>query len=121
MVSHFFDSYAIIEIIKGNPNYARYTQEEVILTIFNLAEIYWAVLNDLGEKAAEEIYKQYKPGLIGVSDEILKKAMKFRKKYKKRNLSYTDCIGYIFALENGMKFLTGDKEFKSMPNVEFVQ
>ena len=50
---YFFDSYAVVEIIRGNPSYARYTQDEVVLTIFNLAEIYWSSLNKLGEEAAE--------------------------------------------------------------------
>lgn len=42
-------------------------------------------------------------------------------KLKNKNLSYTDCIGYIFAIKNNLKFLTGDKKFNDMPNVEFVQ
>jgi len=47
--------------------------------------------------------------------------MKFRKKNKKRNLSYTDCIGYVYATENDLIFLTGDKEFENLENVEFVK
>jgi predicted nucleic acid-binding protein len=47
--------------------------------------------------------------------------MKFRKKNKKRNLSYADCIGYIYALKNNLIFLTGDKEFEDLKNVEFVK
>ena len=57
MVKYFFDSYAVVEIIKGNPNYGRYTREVVSLTLFNLAEIYWSSLNDLGDNEAEEIYE----------------------------------------------------------------
>ncbi len=33
----------------------------------------------------------------------------------------TDCIGYIFAKQLGIKFLTGDKEFENLDNVEFVK
>lgn len=120
-MKYFFDSYAIVEIIKGNPNYARYTQDEVVLTIFNLAEIYWSALNKLEEKAAEEIYVQYKSSLVEINDDVLKNAMKFRKQHKTKGFSYTDCIGYCCALENDLKFLTGDKEFKGMDNVESVQ
>lgn len=118
---YFFDSYAIVEIIKGNPRYARYIQDEVVLTIFNLAEIYWAAINRLGEKEAEEIYAQYKLSLTEIPDEILKESIKFRKEHKIKNLSYTDCIGYVYSIKNGIKFLTGDKEFEGMNNVEFVQ
>ncbi len=40
VVTYFWDSYAIIELINGNPNYARYSNENIFITIFNLAEIY---------------------------------------------------------------------------------
>ena len=120
-MKYFFDSYAVIEIIKGNPKYAKYTHDEVVLTIFNLAEIYWSALNNLGEEAAEDIFKQYKASLIEISDSALKMAIKFRKIHKSKNLSYTDCIGYCIAMQNNLKFLTGDKEFKNMDGVEFVQ
>ena len=33
----------------------------------------------------------------------------------------TDCIGYILAKNIGIKFLTGDKEFENLDNVEFVK
>ena len=120
-MKYFFDSYAIVELIKGNPNYARYTQEEVTLTIFNLAEIYWVALNRLGEEAAEEVYNQYKPSVIDIDDDIIKRAVKFRKQHKNKNLSYTDCIGYVYSLKNNMVFLTGDSAFEDFENVEFVK
>jgi len=47
--------------------------------------------------------------------------MTFRALNKKRNLSYVDCIGYIIAKQRNIKFLTGDKEFEYMENVEFVK
>ena len=121
MVKYFFDSYAIIEIIKGNHNYIKFIKEEVTITIFNLVEIYWSSLNDLNEEAADEIFTKYKNALVDTNDNILKEAIKFRKENKKKNLSYTDCIGYIYALKNKMVFLTGDKEFEKLPNVEFVK
>ena len=47
--------------------------------------------------------------------------MKFKIKYKKQDLSYADCIGYIYAIKNNLLFLTGDKEFKDLKSVEFVK
>ena len=58
---------------------------------------------------------------MDISEDVLKEAIKFRKKNKSKNLSYTDCIGYIYALKNNLMFLTGDKEFKDLKNVEFVK
>ncbi len=117
----FWDSYAVIETIKGNSNYNPYIDDEVIITIFNLTEIYFSALKDLGETAAEKIYQQYSPSVSEVSETIIKKAMKFKLKNKDKNFSYTDCIGYIYSIENDMIFLTGDKEFENLENVEFVK
>jgi len=115
LVAYFWDSYAIIELIAGNPNYAKYIQERVFITI------YWIALREYTEQEADFIYNKYKEGLVNINDEVLKEAIKFRKEHKKKNLSYTDCIGYIYAIKNKLKFLTGDKEFENMPNVEFVK
>ncbi len=120
-INYFFDSYAIIELVSGNLVYAKFAEEPVTITIFNLAEIYYSALNNTDESKAEEIYEKYKWCVVEVSDEVLKESMKFRKKNKKRNLSYSDCIGYISALKNNLRFLTGDKEFKNLDNVEFVK
>jgi hypothetical protein len=117
----FWDSYAVIETIKGNSNYNLYIDEEVIITIFNLIEIYFSALKDLGETTAEKIYQQYSPSVTEVPDNVLKKAMKYKLKNKDKNFSYIDCIGYVYATENDLIFLTGDKEFEKLENVEFVK
>mgnify|MGYP001605914298 CR=1 FL=1 len=121
LVRYFFDSYAIVEIVSGNPNYAKYLGEDFSITIFNLAEVYYSAINNLNEEKADEIYNKYSNCVVEVSDEVLKEAIKFRKANKKKDLSYTDCIGYIYAMKNNMVFLTGDKEFQGMKNVEFVK
>lgn len=117
----FWDSYAVIETIKGNSNFNPYLDDEVIITTFNLIEIYFSALKDLGEVTAEKIYQQYSPSVTEVPDNVLKKAMKYKLKNKNKNFSYTDCIGYAYATENNLLFLTGDKEFENLKNVEFVK
>lgn len=121
MVDYFFDSYAIIEMLKGNKNYSRYFKKPIVITIFNLAEIYWAILKNFDKEKADNIYEYVKEFVVEISDEVMKKAMKFKIKNKKRNLSYADCIGYTYAIKNGLLFLTGDKEFENLKNVEFVK
>ncbi|MGD9275616.1 MAG: PIN domain-containing protein [Candidatus Pacearchaeota archaeon] len=121
MVDYFFDSYAVIELIEGNSNYAKYSNESFVITIFNLTEIYWFALREYSEKEAGKIYDYFSQFVIKINDETLKHAIKFRIKNKKKDLSYADCIGYIYALKNDMKFLTGDKEFGKLKNVEFVK
>lgn len=120
-LKYFWDSYAIIEMENGNPSYDKYINEPIIITIFNLSEIFWCFLNNLEEKEAEKLYEDYKKAIVDISDEVLKEAIKFRKEHKKKDLSYTDCIGYIYAKKNNLNFLTGDKEFENMENVEFVK
>jgi predicted nucleic acid-binding protein len=48
-------------------------------------------------------------------------AAKFRVDNNKQNLSFFDCIGYMYALDNDMRFVTSDKEFESKEGVEFIR
>ena len=121
MVNYFWDSYAVIELIDGNKNYAKYVDEPIIITIFNLAEVYWFALNEYEDEKADYIYEKFKKCVVDVDYETLRSAIKFRKEHKKKNISYTDSIGYVCALKHNLRFLTGDKEFKDMTNVEFAQ
>ena len=118
-MKYFFDTYAIIEITKNNPNYVQYTDELVTTTIFNLVELYYSVLRDFNEETAKTVYNKFRECISEVRDDVIFEAMKF--KLKNKNLSYTDCIGYSFALKNNLKFLTGDKEFANFDNVEYVK
>lgn len=120
-IKYFFDNYAIIEMIKYNLDYLDFIDEEITLTIFNLAEIYCSLLKDYGEEKANTLYDNYKDSIVEIPDEVLKQAMKFKIKHKKKRLSYTDCLGYVYALNSNLIFLTGDKEFENMQNVKFVK
>ena len=42
-------------------------------------------------------------------------------KIKNKRLSIPDAIGYIISKKLGVKFLTGDNDFKNLSNVEFVK
>jgi len=119
---YFFDSYAIIEILRDNPKYSRFKEEAIVLGLFNLAEIYWHCINDKNlESDADTLFSKFRRAVVEIDDETLKEAIQFRKEHKKQDLSYTDCIGYIYAKRNNLKFLTGDKEFEGMENVEFMK
>ncbi|MBI2660137.1 PIN domain-containing protein [Candidatus Woesearchaeota archaeon] len=118
---YFFDTYALIEIIKNNPNYIKYFEEIITTSNFNLAELYFSLLRDLGEEKAKEGYYKFKDCSIELKDDIIFEAMELKLKLKNKNLSYTDCIGYISALKNNLRFLTGDRQFTDMENVELVR
>ena len=118
---YFFDSYAIIEIIKGNPNYDRFVDDEIITANLNLAEVFFSIIREHNEQKAEKWIDILKEHAFEVDTETMIEAMKFKFKHKKTNFSYIDCIGYIIAKKHGIKFLTGDKEFEGLDNVEFVK
>ena len=121
MVNYFFDTYALIEITKNNPSYVKFIEEPITTTKFNLAELIYIIMSENGESVARKVFEKFKDAEISVPDDVLFKSMAFRLKNKKKNLSYVDCIGYIFAIENGLMFLTGDRAFEKINNVEFVK
>lgn len=115
----FFDTYALFEIIRGNPKYEKYKEVTAITSIFNLAELNYGLKKEKDEKISDEITDEYKSNIVEVYLEDIKKAMSLKKKYK--DLSIPDVIGYIIAKRYNIKFLTGDEGFKDFENVEFVK
>ncbi len=118
---YFMDTYALIEILKGNANYSRFIDKPFLTTNLNLFELHSYLLKSRGESIADELIEDYIKNVVEFDIQIIKKASKFRNAQNKRNLSAADCIGYSFSKENGFLFITGDKEFKDLPNVEFVR
>jgi uncharacterized protein len=121
MKAYFFDSYAVMEILKGNKNYDNFKDSEIVLTKLNLFEIYHNILKQFNEELAEEIINKYKIFAVDFDENVIKESAKFRIENIKKNISMTDCIGYVLAKNIGIKFLTGDKEFENLVNVEFVK
>jgi predicted nucleic acid-binding protein len=122
MAEYFYDSYTILEHLRGSPSYKKYFKEpDGVTTRFNLIEVYYRLLDD--PDFAEEVYSSFSSVLVDVSDGQLRRAMVKRRELKGRglNISYADAIGYLVARERKLKFLTGDKEFASLPDVEFVK
>jgi hypothetical protein len=120
--TYFFDSYAFFEIIYGSPNYEKYTKNVAIITTkLNLMELHYGLLLALGKEKADYYYDFYKKFTIEIDDDIIKLANYFKKVMKTTNVSYVDCIGYTLAKSRNILFLTGDKEFEHLDNVEFVK
>lgn len=57
---------------------------------------------------------------MDVDIETIKDANEFKLQHKKKRLSVPDAFGYITTQRYGLKFLTGDSQFKGMIGVEFV-
>ena len=93
--SFFFDSYAFFEILGGNKNYDKYKEAEIVTTKLNLFELYIGILREKGESEAKEILDLYYPFAIEFDKEVIEEAAKLKNKLNKRNISMTDCIGYM--------------------------
>lgn len=120
--TYFFDTYAFYEILNGNINYKPYTKGIAIITTnLNLMELHYGLLVKHGKKQADKLYDKMVKYCVGIDDSIIKKANEFRASYNKRDLSYVDCIGYVIARIRNIKFLTGDKQFADLENVEYVK
>ena len=84
----FFDTYAIIEIIFGNPNYNDYTNDIVIATTrLNLMELHYTLLLKYGKEKADRCYDEFVKFTIDVYDRLIKQANEFRASFKKRGLT----------------------------------
>lgn len=86
----------------------------------NLMELHYGLLRKYNQLIADTHFDAFMKYAVELDNEIIKKANAFRLIHKAKKLSYIDCLGYITAKKMGIKFLTGDKQFKDMENVEFV-
>ena len=121
VVTYFLDTYAIVEIIKGNPLFTQYLSERLFTSIFNLYELYVNILKADSEENAKREYFRFLEFVIPIKHEQIFRAGKFKMLHLKKSISYTDSLGYAIAEIEHLKFLTGDKEFKNFENVEFVK
>lgn len=118
MTKFLFDTYALIEIINKNPKFEPYLDDSFIINEFIFAEYCYHLVQ---EKLSQELIDEVIPSIVHPNPKIIEKAMQWRSLNKKKNMSMTDCISYIMAKEMKIKFLTGDKEFEFLDNVEFVK
>jgi len=115
------DTYALIEIAEGNPKFSFLIKEDFIIPSTTLAEFSWVLLKNKNRDDVEYWIKKLSNFSSDVKKEIMIKSQIFRYLNKKRDLSFFDCVGYIFSKENNYIFVTGDKEFKDLEGVKFIQ
>jgi hypothetical protein len=118
---YYLDTYALAEIAQANPKFSRFLDGDFVISDLTLAEFYGIILREYGELTANYWYKKVSPYSKPVDKLILVKAIKFRHQNKQKNLSFFDCVGYIYSIENNYIFVTGDKEFKGLQGVEFLK
>src|SRR3989344_5636538 len=114
---YFYDTYALIEIVKGNSNFDKFSVSMQICINQNLFELHNSLLRQFNKRTADYWINNFNYRLIEVTKEDIIEASDFRFKHKEKKLSMTDCVGYIIAKKHKLKFLTGDKQFEDLPNV----
>lgn len=117
---YFYDTYALVELMKGNPDYVRFViEKDGVTSRFNLMELYRFLLKTSRKPEADKQFDALLPFTVDFEDQDLKDAVLLKE--KNLYLSYVDCLGYVTASRLGLKFLTGDKEFSKYKNVVFVR
>jgi uncharacterized protein len=117
----FFDTYALIEIATANPNFKNYLDFPYIVSALNIGEFYAYLIRTYGYEAAKKRIQSYTFEEVELTKELMIAVTEFKVIRSKKELSWPDCIGYMAAKQLKLRFLTGDKEFKGMENVEFVK
>jgi len=121
---YFYDGYAVLAFTSGHPPYKEYFEEQDgVLTKLNLLEVFYRSLDQYGFKAASDILESYSKYLIDVESSDIAGAMKLRLELKRRGhgLSYADALGYFLSRRMGIEFLTGDRRFRGLSGVEYVE
>ena len=96
---------------------------QIIVMAFNtgIRDELTAFLKDYGKNSAEHYFNHWLELCVKIPHSVIKAGMEIKLENKKEKLSYIDCIGYSFSLQNKLFFLTGDSKFKNKPGVEFVK
>ena len=84
-MEYFYDSYAVIEYLNANPSFISYFEDHTgVLSLLNLLEVYYSVLNEAGQAKADIVLNTLLPLLVSPTAETIRNAMLFRQKNKKK-------------------------------------
>ncbi len=120
---YFYDTSAIYEYMEDNPAVVEFFEEpnDGVVSLLVIMESYFVLLKKGGEELAEKSLKMLFPLMTIPTKTTIRKAMKFRLENAKLGLSYADALGYVYAKEHQIPFVTCDSAFKGMPNVIFAR
>ena len=93
-----------------------------MLTKLNLLEVFYRSLEQYDFKVASTILESFSKYLVDFGSEDIAGSLKLRLELKRKghDISYADALGYFISRRMGVKFLTGDKAFKGLSGVEYV-
>lgn len=125
MVNYFWDSYALILLLNGDPRVREYVEKSdyIVTSSLNIMELYYYLLkNNISDMIIKDLLIACKI-IDSIPVPVITEAatIRYEKHKKGKKWSYIDSIGYVLAKKLGIKFLTGDKEFEGEENVEFIK
>ena len=115
------DSYALVEIREGNKKFEHLLSGDFQIVDLTISEFYGLLYLRNGKETANKWIIKLRQMCVSASLETLIKAREFKIQNPKKDLSFIDCVGYIYAKDKGYVFVTGDKEFQNLPNVEYIK
>jgi predicted nucleic acid-binding protein len=120
-MKYFLDTYALVEIAKGNEEFSPLLDKEAVTMVDNLAEFYYAMLKASDARTADKFLSIFLRMTMHFPARYVKGAMQWRHQKRKMKFSYVDSMGYYFSQEMGCTFVTGDKTFAGMPGTLLVR
>jgi hypothetical protein len=101
------------------------SQADLVTTEFNVLELTYALFRDFGRDEAANVitFIRFKIEIVPTEDSDYLNASEFMPSANRtgKKLSLVEALGYSYSRKLGIKFLTGDKEFIEMENVEYVK
>ncbi|NOZ81181.1 MAG: hypothetical protein GXP63_05925 [DPANN group archaeon] len=120
-MEYFYDTYILIEMTKRKKELQEYVDKTAYTLDYNLAELFYYFLREYNERTSWHVFRVFEKMAMRIPLSLIGKAMAFRWKYRKKRFSYVDALGYLYALENDLIFVTGDRAFNGMKQVEIVR
>ena len=119
------DSWALLAYLEDEPaadavdrllTDATASGDELLMTIVNWGEIYYAIMRAASQQDAERITGELDLlplRIVGVPEDrqLARQAAVFK---ATRKMSYADCFAAALAKMNGLELVTGDPEFKEV-------
>ena len=110
--------------MSGHSAYKKYFEEDDgVLTQLNLMEVFYRSLEQYNFNVAADIARSFSKYLVEFEYDDMVGSMKLRFDLKRKgyDISYADALGYFLSKKMGIEFLTGDRTFRRLSGVEFVE
>ena len=116
------DTYALVEVYNGTLVLEDFFEDAMlVIPSTTLAELYIVLLRRYDKKTAEHWCKRLSVFVQELQTKTLLQAMNYKYAHRKKKISFFDSVGYVYARENNLTFVTGDEAFAQEKGVLFLQ